>query len=132
MLLSGDVRKDVKKQLLDELARLSKLADMGENVTKEVDQLEDKIKGLDDGLKNPFLSLIGYTTPSTFNQLVDYEQSVNGFFGRSLLVFEKETNPKMKKNFKPAPLPMPLEMTLSSLANDPHRIVTGKPLTDCS
>ncbi len=70
------------------------------------------------GLVRPFLSLIGYTTPVTFNSIVSYENSTNGFIGRSLIFEEKETNPRAKRNFKPQNMSDVLKMRLSVVAGN--------------
>lgn len=116
MLLSGDVREETRGMLSKEVAKLRKLEDEHDkDYEKEITRLERKLETLDHGLENPFLSLIGFTTPVTFNSLVDYEQSVNGFFGRALVVHEKDTNPKAKKNFKPRDMEMMFQASLSKL-----------------
>lgn len=119
MLLSGDVRDAVRSDLNKEIAQLRKIEDQ-EGVPQggKIEKIEQQLKSLDTGLEAPFLSLIGYTTPVTFNQLVDREQATNGFFGRSIIVNEKNTNPKAKKRFKPEPMSMPLQMAITSLAGN--------------
>lgn len=116
MALSGDVKKEIKKQLLSELSQLNKLADAGQDVTQKLETLERQLVGIDNGLERPFLSLIGYTTPSTFASLVDYENSANGFFGRSLIVQERDTNPKAKKRFIRAPMNSQIKNSILSIA----------------
>lgn len=129
MLLSGDVREDVRELLGKELAKLRKKQDAGDKGHEsKIDSVEKQLISLDNGLERPFLSLIGFTTPVTFNTLVDYEQSANGFFGRSLVVHEKDTNPKAKKRFKAPPLSDALKLSLMSIAGagsattDAHRV----------
>jgi hypothetical protein len=121
LLLSGDVRKEIKKALQNELKactkRLDENDDEGGKHQRRAEELVMQLQTLDTGLERPFLSLIGFTTPVTFNSLVDYEQSANGFFGRALVVQEKDTNPKAKKRFKPVPMSPSMSMTLMNLAN---------------
>ena len=71
---------------------------------------------LSGGLVRPFLSLIGYTTPVTFNSIVGYENATNGFVGRSLIIEEKETNPRAKRRFKRVEMSDQLKMRIASLA----------------
>jgi hypothetical protein len=119
MLLTGDTKDDVRRALLAELAQCRK-AD-GENedksgaMARRVPQLERALEHIDNGLERPFLSLIGFTTPVTFNDLVTEEQATNGFIGRSLLVTEKDTNPKAKRGFKKQPMSEQLSYALAGL-----------------
>ena len=78
-------------------------------MARRIPQLERALEQIDNGLERPFLSLVGYTTPITFDALVTAEQATNGFIGRSLLVNEKETNPRARKGFTSKP-PMPEAM----------------------
>ena len=126
MPLGGDVRKEIKMQLAKELGQLKKRQADGADVEADIASIERQLSTLDSGLERPFLSLIGYTTPVTFNGLVDYEQSANGFFGRSLIIQEKETNPKAKKRFKTLPMDMTMSMTLASIYNGGSVAATGK------
>ena len=117
MLLSGDVREEVRQLLGKEVARLRKKEDNGDTgLADAIASIEKQLSSLDNGLERPFLSLIGFTTPVTFNTLVDYEQSANGFFGRALVVHEKDTNPKAKKRFKAPPFDDALKLSLMSIA----------------
>ena len=121
MPISGDVRRELEKILVGELNRCMKKVEVNEDPKGSFErralQLDKQIRSLDGGLERPFLSLIGYTTPVTFNNLVDYEQSANGFFGRALIFNEKDTHPRAKKGFKPAPMPMPMELALKGILN---------------
>ena len=115
MPLSGDVRKEIKKQLLAELKQLEKQADNGRDVERSIETLTRQLASIDNGLERPFLSLIGFTTPVTFNSVVDYENAANGFIGRSLVVQEKDTNPKAKKRFSKQPMDDQLKMALCAI-----------------
>jgi hypothetical protein len=59
--------------------------------------------------------MIGFTTPITFDGLVTHEQATNGFIGRSLLINDKETNPRAQRGFKKRPMPDQLRYALSGL-----------------
>ena len=62
MLLSGDVREDVRELLGKELAKLRKKQDAGETVHEgKIDSVDTQLISLDNGLERPFLSLIGFT-----------------------------------------------------------------------
>jgi hypothetical protein len=119
MLLTGDTKDEVRKALLGELSQCKRGIGEGDDKTgamaRRMPQLERALDHIDSGLERPFLSLIGFTTPVTFDGLVTHEQATNGFIGRSLLINEKETNPRAKRNFKKEPMPLPMQMALSSL-----------------
>lgn len=120
MSVSGDVRDALEKELVGQLATCQKAINENEDKTghasRAVERLQRAIDNLDSGLENPFLSLIGFTTPITFNGLVDVEQATNGFLGRSLMINEKETNPKAKKRFKKEPMSQAMAHTIMALA----------------
>ena len=65
-----------------------------------LEKLKERLSSLDNGIKEPFLNLIGYTTPTKFEELMDLENSENGFFNRSIIVKETEDNPRWKEDFK--------------------------------
>lgn len=70
------------------------------------------------GVKNPFVSLIGYTTGETFFNLVSGHSVKQGFFSRSLIFSEKETVPKFKEDFYGSPeFPDALKATLLGLSS---------------
>jgi ribosomal protein S25 len=81
-------------------------------------QIETALKQIDQGIEKPFLSMIGFTTPTVFDKLVTFEMTTNGFFGRAVLVNERETNPRAKRRFKKTGLPAGLELQLASLYSD--------------
>lgn len=122
MPLSGDVREEVKKGMLQEIAQVERRLEENENARDRVrrNQLEIAINSLDDGLENPFLSLIGFTTPVTFNNLVTFETATNGFIGRSLIFNEHDEAPPEKKNFKRRPMPKELKATIEQLYSAGH------------
>jgi len=118
MLLSGDVREDVKKQFANEIAKLKRIQETeGEDLSETIQAIQAQIQMIDQGLERPFLSLIGFTTPVTFNELMDYEQSANGFFGRALVIQEKDTNPKAKKMFKAPEMSVSMKMRIAAICN---------------
>ncbi len=121
MLLTGDGKEEVRKQLTGELAQLSKLMDEGEDrayVINRKASVERALSTLDHGIERPFVSLMGITTPVTFDGLMNYDMATNGFIGRSLIFNEKETVPRAREGFKRPPLP-------ERLANYVRAIWTG-------
>lgn len=118
MPVSGDMSKDIMEKLSKEISRLRRLEEKeGEDHGEAIASLEKQMMSAYSGIEKPFVSLIGYTTPVTFNDLMDYEQSANGFFGRAIVVQEKDTNPKAKKKFKPEPMPDEIKMMIASLSS---------------
>lgn len=106
-LLTGDMRETVKAQLYKELDN--------EQDAARGQEIEKAISTLDQGLERPFLSLIGYTTPSTFQGITTKEQAEAGFLGRALLIEERDSNPKPKRKFKPRPMSTQMAAALQNL-----------------
>jgi hypothetical protein len=119
LLISGDLKEDIRSELQKQLSHAKvKVADNEDPEGKfqeRADKIVEQLDTLDDGLINPMLSLIGFTTPVTFDKLITYEQATNGFVGRSLLVREHETNPKEKEDFRKAKLDPYMAATLKQL-----------------
>jgi hypothetical protein len=109
MLLGADVREQIRADMLKEMAALKRREDDGEQIGDRLSQLQTAFRSLDNGLEKPFLSLIGFTTPVTFDDLVDFQSATNGFIGRALLFNERDTAPRSKPGFAPLPLPMGVE-----------------------
>lgn len=111
-LIGGDLKDAVRDDMLKELSKLTKRLDSGECQDSLKTLLEERIShistkvipSIENGIEGPFLSLLGYTTPVSFDDLVTGEQATNGFISRCLLIREHETNPKRRKSFKPRPM----------------------------
>jgi len=120
MLLTGDMREEVRTHLLRELAAVKRRIEESEGGStigleaRERD-LERALGSLDNGLERPLLSLIGFTTPVTFDDLVDYASATNGFIGRSLIFQERDTAPRSKEGFRREPMPTQMVATLSQI-----------------
>lgn len=109
LLLSGDVKEEAQKSMFKDLAVFEKKVDEGIDCAQEIASLKQQIINLDKGLFNPFLSIIGFSTPTTFNESVSFEQVTSGFIGRSIIVNEPDTNPKAKRNFEYVDMPQDLK-----------------------
>lgn len=120
MLLTGDAKEEVRSALLKELSGLLKVLDekKSDTVEKRISGIERALERLDNGLEKPFLSLLGFTTPVTFNDLVDHETATNGFIGRSLIFNERETVPIAKRGFKPEPMTEAMSNYIAAIAMD--------------
>lgn len=98
--VGGDVKETLKSELKAEHAACEKMISENESVeynTRRAKQIRHALENISSGIQSPFLSLIGYTTPVTFNNLFSFEMATNGFLSRSVLFDEHETNPKPKK-----------------------------------
>lgn len=119
MQLTGDTKRDVRKELLGMIKSgrkaISENEDPTGSIQRGIPKLERALQMINEGLEKPYVSMIGFTTPVTFEQLVTPEQSTNGFIGRAIIVTEKETNPRAKKGFKKKPMSDRMQMSLSSL-----------------
>lgn len=119
LVLGADFAESLIAELSKEIAAINKLIDSNEAKDFHLAK-QDSLMALMVQLKNghiasPFLSLAGYTTPSTFNDLVSYQQATSGFIGRALIFEEKNNNPKAKHRFLKAKLPEPLKLKLKAL-----------------
>lgn len=125
MQLSGDVKRDVRKTLMNELGvtqrQLSENEGDPARLERRIAQLSRALANIDRGLERPFISMFGLTTPVMFNDLVTYEQATNGFIGRSFIVQEFEDNPRRKEGFKKGPrMSDRMQMTLLGLYDGGH------------
>lgn len=110
LLLQGDTKRELRKQFG---AMLAKAQDDGDDDSHAARML----KMVDDGLERPFLSLVGYTTPSTFDAVMDGEAAEQGFVGRSIIITEKDINPEARDNFRKRDVPEGMAMRLAQLAH---------------
>lgn len=104
-LIGGDFKEELRSNLLKEAAQCRKKIDDVEDPTgkyqRKYDRLTEKIiPSVDNGIERPYLSVMGFTTPSTFTGLMDREMAENGLMSRAIISAEEETNPKRKKGFK--------------------------------
>lgn len=123
-LMSGDVKEDVRKAMASELSQHLKAIDNNEDKTgsraMKAERLQKQLETLDEGLDRPFLSLIGFTTPNTFDTIIDEDQATSGFLGRALLVREHDNNPWPKRGFKKRPMTEEMRNALRGLFDGGH------------
>ena len=119
MILNGDVKDDMRKILIQDASKYHKMIENNEDKTGRAGSrlagIERQLSTLDQGLEKPFVSIIGFTTPSTFDDLMDFEQATNGFMGRAVLFTERESNPRAKRGFKKKPMSDKMQRQLSAL-----------------
>jgi hypothetical protein len=121
MLISGDMKVAIRVEVTKEHKQLIRQLDdtpanKQDDIKRKISQLERQIEQIDDGLVNPFLSFVGFTTPVTFDDLVDFQSATNGFIGRSLIFNERETVPRALQEFNPPPLDEHISLRLAMLA----------------
>jgi hypothetical protein len=135
LLLSGDLKDEVREKLGKEIAQLNKKLDsMGSNsaIEQKIAYLCEACESLDKGLPCPFLSLIGFTTPSTFNESVSFEQITSGFIGRSIIINEPDNNPKPNWEFDCPDIPDHLQMRLLALrSTGDFNVMDGSRIESC-
>lgn len=104
LLLSGDVKEELRRSMQSELAAHKKAIENNEDKDgrhkRKAERVEHQLATLDQGLVRPFLSMVGFTTPSTFDEIIDTDMATSGFIGRALLVREHESNPAPKRPFR--------------------------------
>ena len=117
--ISGDVKEDIKTELRRDISRARKAIEENEPGDHEARLIraETMLSKIDSGLDRPFISVMGMTTPSTFDQLVTPDQATSGFIGRALLVREHDPNPPRKETFKRRKMPQGMASRLMQLAH---------------
>ena len=128
--ITGDLKDDIKQKLtleyaqidkkLEKLAQDSSTDTMRERLETAKEQIIQAIKSVDDGLENPYLTVLGFTTPVTFNDLMTFEQATNGFMARAMIFSDLETNPKRKTRFIKKPMTDGMANTLRKLYAHGH------------
>ena len=123
--ITGDLKEEIKAALIAEAGRVQKRVDSlpaDSSAERDREKLQERIDGLradldrvDDGLDSPYLTIIGYTTPATFDGLMGVEQATNGFLARAILFQELETNPKRRAKFRKEPMGEGLQSAIQNL-----------------
>ena len=111
-LLGGDVGRELRKQFM---AALSRAMDDGDEHGEE--RAKRMLAMIDNGLERPFMSIIGFTTPSTFDGMMDGETATQGFVGRAVIVSERDINPRPRKGFKAPDMPIMMGGKLGLIYN---------------
>lgn len=118
-VLTGDAKEDLEKMLRARLAdckqRIENNEDDSGAAALELASVEKRL-AMNGRLERPFVSLMGFTTPSQFASVMSVENAETGFLGRAILCVETNDNPEMKKDFAPRDLPPSIEMQLQQLA----------------
>ena len=110
-LLGGREKRELRKQFA---AMMAKAEDDGIEPSYPARMLDM----VENGLERPFLSLIGFTTPGTFDAVVDGASATQGFVGRAMIVIERDINPEAREGFRRAKgVPVNIAMRMSQLYN---------------
>lgn len=110
LLLGGDTKRELRKSFA---GLLGKAQDDGN--AQAIARFERMLRMVDTGLERPFLSVMGFTTPSTFDGVMDGETATQGFVGRALIVSEKDINPAARKGFRRAEMAPALASRLATM-----------------
>ena len=129
MPITGDMKEDIRKSLMQEMNQIERQLEGGPNriLDARLEAVKRSIMTLDDGIEKPFLSVLGFTTNVTFDELVDFQSATNGFIGRSILFNERETVPNEKEDFIKPKMPETLRHALMQLrmAGEFDAVATG-------
>lgn len=111
MLIKGDEKRSLRKEMQAKLSGI--ISEHGdtprdESAARAVAELKESLKDIDIGLKNPYVSLMGFTTPEVFESLMTFDMVTSGFLGRCVIANEHETNPYRNKHFSPSEVPSDL------------------------
>ncbi|MEZ5490255.1 MAG: PriCT-2 domain-containing protein [Gammaproteobacteria bacterium] len=116
--ITGDLKEEVRDGLICELSKAERQIDeKGETppLKAKADQARAALASIDKGLVRPYLTILGYTTPVTFNDLIGYQQATNGFVARAMIFEDSETNPKDKRGFTERPMGEDLASAIRNL-----------------
>jgi len=91
----GDDKRDAKAMIAKQIKALEAAQrSEGEDHQLKIDRLKLDLRAVDDGMKNPFVSLLGFSTPEGFNSIASYENVLSGLVGRCIIAYEYNDNPK--------------------------------------
>jgi hypothetical protein len=120
ILLSGDMKKEVDKFLRERYAELKRGIEENEDtygaMAAECESLEARM-AMDGKIDFPFLSMIGFTTPRQFANMMTVENIETGFLGRTIMTVEHDDNPKPKDGFTRPDMAFGMETKIKQLAN---------------
>lgn len=135
LTITGDLKEEIKTKLKDEVAKLYKRLDSGDGKASEIEaEIERTLKSIQDadqGILEPFLSLMGTTTPDTFDATITPDNVKNGFVARALVLREDNTNPRKKEGFNKTELDDSIVMRLQSLHYGGHSEPPGGRVERC-
>lgn len=135
--VSGDMKRDMQTMNTKSLKLVESQLDEGYTDIKYIDfngqeqlikadkqkqdderarvQLRQNKQHLKIGIKKPFVSIVGLSTSSGFDEYFSHEAVLDGFMGRMIIFRETDSAPPMRKDYKGEEMPMQLIASLSSL-----------------
>lgn len=122
LLIGGDRKEEVRAALLKEAAIWQKKVDEGtqdeaRRGMARLASVKRALDSIDQGIERPYLTLIGFTVPQTFDQLMDYETATNGFMRRAIMFQEHDTAPRTKGGFVRPELPERMDALVRTMAS---------------
>lgn len=122
LLIGGDRKEEVRAAMLKEASGLQKRIDEGtvdeaRKASTRMAAVRRALDSIDQGIDRPYLTLIGFTVPQTFDQLMDYETATNGFMRRAILFQEHDTAPRTKSGFVRPELPERMDALVRTMAS---------------
>lgn len=122
LLIGGDRKEEVRAALLKEKSACQKKIDEGtadeaRRASTRMASVNRALDSIDQGIERPYLTLIGFTVPQTFDQLMDYETATNGFMRRAILFQEHDTAPRTKSGFVRPELPERMDALVRTMAS---------------
>jgi len=103
MLVNGDVKEEIRAKMIAEVRAIEMLIKNNEADSfseSRIKQLKESLKNIDNGIKNPFLNLFGFSAPDKFLALMDDDMAQSGFFARALIFRDLDDNPLDNENMK--------------------------------
>ena len=123
--ITGDLKEEIREHLRRELSSIAKRIDdlpadssadgKRSALEREQERILEALDKIDDGLDSPYLTIIGFTTPVTFDSLMGFEQATNGFMARAMIFTDLESNPRRKRGFRKRPMPEAMETAIRNL-----------------
>lgn len=118
MLVSGDLKEDIRLHLVKQMSSINRQMEEGRSdhkLERRLHDVERALADLDKGIERPFVSMMGFTTPVTFDELADFNSATNGFIGRALIFKEVDTAPDFKADFRAPDMPTVMRSALMGL-----------------
>jgi hypothetical protein len=123
--ITGDMKEEIKSGILSEAGKvqkqietMSKNGELHDHIARTEEKLESLFQTLsrvDDGISAPYLTIIGYTTPETFDELMTADQVKNGFLARAMVFRDLEETPDRKERFRKSPMSDGMKSAIQNL-----------------
>ena len=116
--LGGDEIREVRQTIKAKIQAIEEAMKENEMTVEVAEPLLEILNKRYDtpSLVNPFVSLIGYSTPETMEPVVTPERVREGFLGRSLLCWEPVDLPQEKPGFSKREMSMGMQLRLKGIA----------------